>query len=364
MRKIGLFALVLVTGLGILTGCGKDKASTATAAEETATESSEVTTEETEAVVEEESHEGKYQSELTNEWIDESLKNQRPIAVMVDNEKTALPHFGLSTADVVYEITNSEENNGVTRFMAIVKDWGSIEQFGSIRSVRSTNLMLAPEWNAVVCHDGGPFYIDEYLAHDYVENFSGTFSRVDNGKPAEFTEYILPGDLEENFANSGYSKEYNEYYQGAHYKFATEKVDLSANVESKDCNLVDLPFPHNSPELEYNAEDGLYYYYEYGSAHVDPVNDNAQLAFKNVILQNAEYQLYDTNGYLVFLVNTSGRSGYYITEGKSIPITWSKESDIMPTRYYDSDGNEIQLNTGKTYVGIVPDNIWGNLNLN
>ena len=39
-----------------------------------------------------------YRSELTNEWLDESLKNQRPIAAMVDNEKTALPHYGLSTA--------------------------------------------------------------------------------------------------------------------------------------------------------------------------------------------------------------------------------------------------------------------------
>ena len=33
--------------------------------------------------------------------------------------------------------------------MAIVKDWGKIEQFGSIRSTRSTNIMLAAEWNAV-----------------------------------------------------------------------------------------------------------------------------------------------------------------------------------------------------------------------
>lgn len=30
--------------------------------------------------------EGKYRSELTNELIDDSLKDQRPIAVMVDNE--------------------------------------------------------------------------------------------------------------------------------------------------------------------------------------------------------------------------------------------------------------------------------------
>lgn len=35
-----------------------------------------------------------YRSELTNEWIDISLKNQRPVAIMVDNEKAALPHYG------------------------------------------------------------------------------------------------------------------------------------------------------------------------------------------------------------------------------------------------------------------------------
>ena len=47
---------------------------------------------EEETVVEEETRDGMYRSELTNEWIDDSLRNQRPIAVMVDNEKTAVPH--------------------------------------------------------------------------------------------------------------------------------------------------------------------------------------------------------------------------------------------------------------------------------
>ena len=54
----------------------------------------------------EEVREGYYRSELTNEWTDEKIKNQRPIAVMIDNEKTALPHFGTSRADIVYEMMN------------------------------------------------------------------------------------------------------------------------------------------------------------------------------------------------------------------------------------------------------------------
>ena len=66
--------------------------------------------------------EGKYRSELTNELIDDSLKDQRPIAVMVDNESIALPHYGLSHADVVYEMMNSTLNGRITRFMALFKD--------------------------------------------------------------------------------------------------------------------------------------------------------------------------------------------------------------------------------------------------
>ena len=110
-------------------GCRNDSAQTEQAqTEETATE----------VQTEEENREGMYRSEITNEWIDESLKDQRPVAVMVDNEKTALPHYGLTEADVVYEIMNSTANGRITRLMAIVKDWGKITQFGSIRSTRPT----------------------------------------------------------------------------------------------------------------------------------------------------------------------------------------------------------------------------------
>lgn len=58
---------------------------------------------------------------------------------MVDNESIALPHYGLTQADVVYEMMNSTENGRITRFMALVKDWETLEQFGSIRSARVTN---------------------------------------------------------------------------------------------------------------------------------------------------------------------------------------------------------------------------------
>lgn len=316
----------------------------------------------TEQAPEEESREGMYRSEITNEWIDESLKNQRPIAVMVDNEKAALPHYGLTEADVVYEIMNSTANGRITRLMAIVKDWGKIEQFGSIRSTRSTNIMLAAEWNAVLCHDGGPFYVDEWLARNYSANFSGGFSRVDNGKKREFTEYICAGDLDKKFANSKYSTEYNDYYPGQHYFFSDTEIDLSSMGNAITCTEIELPFPHNSSRLQYNESTGTYDYYEYGQAHTDPQHGNAQLTFKNLLIQDTRFSQLDDNGYLIYNAIDSGRDAYYITNGKAIEVTWIKAGESDKTIYLDKQtGEEIELNTGKTYVALVPSDSWNDV---
>ena len=316
----------------------------------------------------EESRDGMYRSELTNEWIDESLKDQRPIAVMVDNEKVALPHYGHTEADILYEMMNSTKNDRITRFMAIVKDWGAIEQFGSIRSTRSTNIYLVGEWNAVLCHDGGPYYVmgnntgfaGLIKEKDYVDNFSGTFSRVNNGKKREYTEYICSGDLEKNFDSKKYSKEYNEHYPGPHFTFSDTEIDLADGAGAFDCAEIELPFPHNKSKLIYNETTGTYDYYEYGEAHRDPQHDNAQLTFENLLIQSCSFVRLDDNGYMVYnVVDNSGNSGYYITNGKAIKVTWYKANDTAPTKFYDnSTGEEIKLNTGKTYIAIVPSDSW------
>lgn len=365
-KGVALF-MAIALAAGTMTACGSSSSDKEPATEidfndisdnePTQAETEEPATEET--VAEEESREGMYRSELTNEWIDESLKDQRPVAIMVDNESTALPHYGLTEADVVYELMNSTANGRITRLMAVVKDWGKIEQFGSIRSTRPTNIMLAAEWNAVLCHDGGPFYINDWIAKKYSANFSGGFSRVNNGKSREFTEYVCAGDLDAKFSSSNYSTEYNEYYPGQHYFFSNSEIDLSETGEAMDCTEIELPFPHNSSKLQYNESTGTYDYYEYGKAHTDPQHNNAQLTFKNLLIQDTTFSQLDENGYLIYNAIDSGRDAYYITNGKAIEVTWIKSGESEPTIYLDkATGEQIELNTGKTYVALVPSDSW------
>ncbi len=303
-----------------------------------------------------------YRSELTNKWIDASLAMQRPVAIMVDNESKALPHYGLTEADVVYEMMNSTANGRITRLMAIVKDWDKITRFGSIRSTRPTNVMLAAEWNAVLCHDGGPFYINDWIAKDYSANLSGGFSRIKNGKPREFTEYICTGELSRRMQGAGYSREYNAFYPGKHFTFSEVEIDLTGRAGAVNCTQIDLPFPHNQSKLVYNAVTKTYDYYEYGKAHTDPQHNNAQLTFKNLLIQDTTFTQLDKNGYMIYNAIDTGRAGYYITNGKAVAVTWAKTGENTPTVYYDvMTGKPIEINTGKTYIALVPSDSFANI---
>ena len=367
MNKKALVAILCIAMTFSLTACGsktnvesgKEPVTIEVEAIDTAEETTEV-----EEVVEDELPAGMVWSELTGLAIDASIEKQKPIAAMVDNEIKAYDHYGLNDADIIYELMNSTANDRITRLMVIYKDWGNIKQLGSIRSTRPTNFMLAAEYNAVICHDGGPFYIDEYIAKDYTQNFSGVFSRISNGKAREFTEYIVPGDLDKAFKNSKFSTEYDEYYEGPHWTFAPMAAPIT-NEDGEDATNIDLSagFKHTKSMLKYDSSTGLYTYYAYDKAHVDG-ETGEPLTFKNVILQKCSYSQLDDHGYLIYNVLASDWDGYYVTNGKAVPIKWTKESEKGITHFYTLDGEEITLNKGKTYVGLIPDDYWDEVKLN
>lgn len=377
MKKRVVAALLTVLTLTTISGCGRTQQQIV-APEDTHNDPIVEEIPEEEEAAEEEAEEetavipdGMYRNELTGEAIDIALKDQRPMAVMIDNEKTALAHYGTAEADVVYEMVNSTLNNRITRLMALVKDWESIERMGSIRSTRPTNLILLGEWNAILCHDGGPqVHNESYYAKPYVDRFSGTFHRIQNGKPREFTEYVVTGDIENNFNNnSKISREYNEYKpkRDLHFNFAPygEEVRLEeAYDNSIECTLIDLSkvFPHNSSQLKYNAATQMYEYYEYGERHED-AEDGEPLAFKNVFLQCTTMNQLDANGYMIYNVIDNARLALYFTNGRYKGVTWVKSGETEITHYYDENGDEIKINSGKTYIGLVPDDTWDQIEL-
>ena len=119
--------------LAALTGCGSQKTTVpntvqnGTIAKTTAVSESsaeDVTESETEAVTDPEI--SPYRNPLTGELgYAESAVGKRPVAVMVNNLKGALPQYGIAEADIIYELP---VEGGITRLMAVYANYADVPE--------------------------------------------------------------------------------------------------------------------------------------------------------------------------------------------------------------------------------------------
>lgn len=300
-------------------------------------------------------------SPLTNEWVSLETASLRPLAVMIPNDASALPHYNLSKADILYEVP--VEGN-MTRLMGIFGDWTTLERVGNIRSCRDYFVYWAFEWDAIYIHAGGPFYIHDVIGRHDTQNIDalsapeGVFYRTtDRSAPQNL--YFDGSSLLKEAGRLSYPLEIREGYRdNLHFQFSREENRLDQYSQASFAKKIYLKnaYPVTGTWFEYNEGDGLYYRFQSISngAHMDAATGK-QLAFKNIILQFTYSEVRDSQGYLAFQCIDSSRDGWYFTNGKAIHINWRKDSDYGSTRYYDDNGNEILLNTGKTMICILRD---------
>lgn len=309
--------------------------------------------EETESVPEEPEErievDGKIRSYLTGEMTDVAKANRRPIAVMMSNDKAALPQYGINRAAVVYE---APVEGGMNRYMAIMEDYDDLERIGSVRSCRTYYTYFAREFDAIYAHVGQSTFARPYLKNvDNINGIEGTGGAAfyrSKDKKAPHNAYTSASKLQSTIEKLGYSQEYDAEYQG-HYQFA--RTGQEVHLENAlDAFTVYPGYSMNNPYFTYKEEDGLYYRYQYGAPHK---GDEGQIRVKNIIFQYCPTGHYATTPYLDINVHAN-EYGYYITNGKAIPVSWKKEGEFGVTHYYDSNNNEITLNQGKTWVCIIP----------
>ncbi len=106
--------------------------------------------------------------------------------------------------------------------------------------------------------------------------------------------------------------------------------------------------------LDYDKETGLYTRNEFGGVHID-YNTNEPLRFTNVIIQIVHEFDKDKNGYQDMDIADAKGKGYYISQGKCVPITWKKNEKQRSMFYYDENGNILRINQGRTFISIFPD---------
>ena len=354
--KRRMICLLLRACMLVTAGCGKKKEEPAKEPEVEVKEEPEVKEpvkkEEPKEKEPEDNHEGMAKSYLTGEWIDEELAKKRPLAVMIGNTSDALPQYGISSADVIYEVP---VEGSYTRLMAIFQDYSGLEKIGSVRSCRHYFIYFAREFDALYTHYGQAVYAEPVLAREDVHNLSGMDSTLesimfyrDTNRKAPHNAFISEEGIKAGIEQKGYRTELSDSYSG-HYQFAED--DAQVQLTGEEALVVSPGYFVNKPWFVYDASDGLYYRYEFRDKHIDGANEK-QLAVKNILVQYCDWSYMDENGYMD-INTTSGGDGYYITNGKIENVTWTKANEDSPARYFDESGNEITINQGKTWVCIV-----------
>ncbi|MBR6771188.1 MAG: DUF3048 domain-containing protein [Lachnospiraceae bacterium] len=375
MKRLQVLLLVALSSTFLMFGCGKEESTSKPSSQlftEQQPEAQKQTPTAAQTIQDQDGDvppaEGMVRSTLTNEWIDGELANARPIAVMIPNDSVALPHYNLSKADILYECG---VEGGITRCMAIIKDWEDMERIGNVRSCRDYYVYWSFEWDSIYLHYGGPFYINTIIEKSDTDHITGSSygdRRTDNlydkaffrstDKRAPHNAYASAEGINAAIEKFGYSKTYREdYHDPNHFLFASsgQPNTLEQYGDSITAGEIDLQsaYPQTDTAFSYNPEDGLYYRSMYGKPHTDAANDNQQLSFKNVLIQFTYHEVRDNKGYLAFQVHDTTRDGYFFTNGRGIHVTWKKTADYEPTKYYDDNGNEIEINTGKTMICVL-----------
>ena len=357
MKKIVKKALFAATigSMIVLAGCGKKEVETETETAliiETESETETETETETEWVNSRAPlEEGQMYSYLTGLPVSEEVGLKRPYAIMINNIQDALPQSGIIDAEMVYE---AQVEGGITRLMALYQDVDNVEKIGSIRSSRHYYIDFANDNEAVYVHYGQSKYALKRIEDENIVTIRG----ISSYEPSVFyrsTDRVAPHNvyttgemLAKGLEIVELTRDYPEGYE-ERLNFSDKEINLE---DGKVADLVKIPFDSN-PYFTYNQEDGLYYRYQYGTAHIDRETEK-QLAFKNIIVQYVTETTISKEDHQDLALNGKGK-GLYCTNGKAISIRWERKDNDDHTQYFDTDGNPLLINPGKIFFEVVSD---------
>ena len=364
-------ALMLVVAL-LLCGCGSKKeytpdevsntapaaqaeAETAPAAEEATEAPAEVPTEApTEAPTEPQI----IRNPLNGEVLDEPFTG-RVFANTISNIYDALPHVGVTQADILMEMY---VNNSIVRCLALYTDIESVEAIGSTRSTRLMFNDIAQHYSLILAHAGGSSFClsdanDRGLAHYNIDSLMRQGSLVAQGTAYRDKQYKYG---EHNLFGIGAG--IKAYAESEGVPMTLEKdygltfTENGTPAEGQDAASITVTLTYDKSKkdttMEYDAGLGKYVYNQYGMVMADQITGETE-AFTNVIIMLADITHVSYSGAKYQSADfLAGGTGFYANGGKLIPITWTCDADTEPFRFFTAEGDPLELGVGNTYIAV------------
>jgi len=309
---------------------------------------------------------------ITGEYtMDPSNVGRRSVAVVVNNCHAAMPQRGISQADAIYEY---QTEGGQTRLLCLFADVNTIPEIGSLRSARILSTDLAAGNNSVFIHFGRNARVPDHIAANGIDHIDGNNCSAGVYSSSAYEDgYVqLPAGLffwRDSYWKSIRAIEHTAVTDGRHilegieynnismvdtennqlFNFVDESSDL---VDAATCEQFNVYFSGTNDDalFVYDSATGMYYKSQYGSAQIDETT-GTQICFTNVFVLYANVQPHGDSTIDAYLED--GGTGYYFSNGRYVPITWSKAGTNEPIIVYNQSGEVLEVNTGRSYICVV-----------
>ncbi|MCH5320135.1 MAG: DUF3048 domain-containing protein [Eubacterium sp.] len=290
----------------------------------------------------------------------ENAVGKRPVAVVVENAYAARPQWGIddskNSPDIILE---GEVEGGETRMLWFYADYTCVpDQIGPIRSARPPFIKFSELFDSIFIHWGQSSSRDNYVGADTVfktDNVDhinqmtysdklGLFGRdKSRGVSSEHTGVLHGNKLEQAIENAKFRTDVNE---SSFTNLAFNEKDKT--VSGDKCTAFAFTFSSNTKTRDwtYSEDDKMYHCTDYLT----------DVARKNLLV------LYDTTEYVAKSnykgsgkseiycnYKLAGGSGKLVSLGVITDITWSVQNGVLKVK--DSNGNDVSLNPGKTWIG-------------
>ena len=360
MKRI--IALTLVLAL-VLCGCGKksEPAVEAPALSGAVSESApaeEAVIETTEAPTTVPTTEAKVYFDPLNGEILDAPYDGRIYASTISNIPDALPHVGVTKADILME---TFVNGSIIRCLALFSDISDVEALGSTRSTRLMFNDIADHYNAILTHAGGSGQCirnanERGLTHYNVDSLMRQADPL--GQATAYRDSVFKRGYEHCLFVVGDAVKAYAESQGVQVSGMPETdygltfVEDGTPVAGEDANTVDITITYNTYKknttMIYDAEIGKYTYNQYNKMMQDQITAETE-AFENVVVMEANIT---ANGIYQVADFVAGGTGYFACGGKIIPITWTCEGEHSPFRFFTADGQPLSFGQGNTYIAV------------
>ena len=358
-----LLLALLLTGCGRGSGAAEETVRLPEVLPETAAEETAGTTEATVPPTTEPAPQ--FRNPLNGQLLDAPWDG-RIFGFTIGNTKEALPHYGLSKCDVLFE---TFVNGLTTRRFAMFTNVQDVESIGGSRSMRVQFTDLSQGYDAIAVHAAGSSYVMADMRA----------SGIDNIHSEQWDADFHYRDKDR--MNAGYSMEHCLYVKGPDiWQFAEDQgIRLTRNPdkdygmqftedpilpEGEEAQVVNITFHLANREkptmMTYQPEKKAYTMEQYGVQMVDGYYEDAPELYKNVFALYFPYH-YESNIYHV--PDTVGEgTGYFACEGKLIPIRWYRADNESAFTFTKEDGSPLLQGVGTSYIAMLPeesDVSWG-----